>query len=365
MKKIVMGLMMLVLVGCTSATVGKEELLNELSITFNEEELILDYNEEFNPESAIEEVVGVVSYPEIAIDTTVEGEFEFTYTISNEEYEDVYIEETVTYTVNPELYIQLVDEVVQFEKNEVNNACDYVVEYIGVLVCPEYLDTSSLGTSYWKYAVYTEDMERYIEAMLEIYVVDNNPILEGATSEFKVTAGNSYNFDSVKATDYLGNELEVQVLGDWNSKVVGRYPLQYYAIDSDGREVTYDFTFVTVARTTSSGNSGSSSNNTSTGSSNSNGNTSNTGSTDNNSTGGAETIYACPNAVYYKDKPCDYIVTVAKGEKQFYGANAEAECLAYVEVMRNSLPEGAKGCGCSGLMNNLAELSGYAFGYSY
>ncbi len=367
MRKIFVVLLVALLAGC-SPKVNKEELKEELKITFDEDKLILDNGALFDPLSAITESVGNVSFPEIGIDTTKEGEFEFTYTLTHENYDDVKREVSVTYEVLEPINLVMKGEEFFTHLGDDINTDIFIKEYSGILTKPEYIDVYVEGSeTKYSYSVTNRSGTEMIEKEILIKVADMTPTINGASAEFKVTAGNTYSFDKITATDFYGNPLEVEVVGDWNSKKVGRYPLQYRAVDSELREVVYDFMFVTVAKP-STGNSGNSNNsnsgNNNTGSTNA-GNTNTGNSNTGNGGGGSETTYACPNAVYDKNLPCDAIVgNQSIGEIQF---STRSSCEAYgnEKIENFTAPENATNYACWEYANNMGEIAGVGFKWIY
>ncbi len=75
-----------------------------------------------------------------------------------------------------------------------------------------------------------------------------------------------------------------------------------------------------------------------------------------------EPQYACPDAVYDKNQPCDAIFSVAmqSADKTFPGDVALAQCMAWGQEQfdNKTSPEDAIRFGCGEYVNNLAEVAG-------
>ncbi len=368
MRKLLIGLVSVLLVAC-SPTVDKDALQEDLNIEFNEELLTLDSGSIFDPQAAIAESNGEVSFPEIAIDTSAVGEIEFVYIITHEKYSDVSKEVVVTYEILEPLKLEMKGEEFYTHLGDDINTDIFIEEYSGLLTKPEYIDVYTDGSeTKYMYSVSNRSGTEVIEKEILIKVTDMSPVIHGATSEFKITVGSSYDFGKITATDFYGNPLEVEVVGNWNSKKVGRYPLQYRVVDSELRETIYNFTFVTVAKPSVGGNSNTSSSGNG-GSTSSAGENTNTGSSTNPENGGgsSEITYACPNAVYDKNLPCDTIMSVSKGEKQFHGSTARDDCWNYGTnlIDTGQVPEGAYSFACRELMKNDGSTDVVGFGWNY
>ncbi len=365
MKKLWTALVALILLGCSS-TVDKGALQEELNIEFNEELLTLDYGSIFDPQAAIAESNGEVSFPEIAIDTSAVGEIEFVYIITHEKYSDVSKEVVVTYEILEPLKLEMKGEEFYTHLGDDINTDIFIEEYSGLLTKPEYIDVYTDGSeTKYMYSVSNRSGTEVIEKEILIKVTDMSPVIHGATSEFKITIGSSYDFGKITATDFYGNPLDIEIIGDWNSKKVGRYPLQYKAVDSEGREVTYEFTFVTVAKPSTGGNSnaggGSNSGNNINTESTNTGNT-NAGGNGNSNTGeGSETTNACPGGSD-PSRPCSDIIKTDLGDWQCYGNTAREECIKIGNDKFDSFtaPENATRFFCSEFMNNGFEIVGVA-----
>ncbi|MFV0479873.1 MAG: hypothetical protein ACK5LZ_04820 [Anaerorhabdus sp.] len=246
------------------------------------------------------------------------------------------------------LELELVSEEITIALGQDFDPHSIIGSFNGELHYPD-IDTSVEGTIDAIWTVTYEDDK--IERLVKVNVVNMNPTINGAAQEFTVIAGTSYSFEKITATDYLGNELEVEVLGDWNSKKVGRYPLQYYVVDENGYEAFYDFTFVTVANP-NVGNSGS-------GSTGSNNSGSSWQVAPEGGSSGSETAYACPNAVYDKNLPCDAIIRPKGNEvyERFLGEGSGDICTNKGNELLNS--NHAVGYSCSGISNNMGLPGGH------
>ncbi|MFV0379834.1 MAG: hypothetical protein ACK5KQ_03310 [Anaerorhabdus sp.] len=370
MRKILKTLLalatLLTLVGCKS--VDKEKLKEELNLVVNEELLTIDNGANFDPLNAVntDETVGNVTFKEIDVDTTQPTTFEFTYTLTHEKSKDVTKEVIVKYTVLDKISLELLEEEITLALNEEVNILDYIT-YSGILEDIT-IDTTTIGDTTYSINVTNQSKSETLTKELRVKVVDKTPTLENYEEKFTVNANSKYDF-KVKAYDYLGNELEVEVIGDWNSKKQGEYPLQYKAVDSEGNEIVKDFTFITKKTVSKNSNKTLSNNTNKTNGSNTSNNTENntTNNSENSTLAVSDNNVACPNAVYDKSKPCDWIASPLQGVKQFYGGDYGQKCWDYGKELENQgkWAEGANSYACSGLLNNMAVESGMDFGWVY
>ncbi len=343
-RKIALMILIWIISGCMS-DIDEEALLNELYIEVDEEELILIQGEEFDPLAAIEKSVGSLEVIEGYSDLSRVGKFEVEYLIRHDKHKSIEKKVSVEYTVFKPLHLTMKDNEVIVGLNEQLNLEKYIESYSGDIYYPA-INTTEEGDFEVDIQV-TLKGETLSERVL-VHVMDKTPKIFGVQEEFKVRAGNRYDlFKGISAFDYLGNEIEVEVIGDWNSKKVGHYPLQYHAKDDFGNSVTKDFIFVTIDNPIIMEKPQESTSE----------------DTTKEVVEEKESSVLCPNAFKDKNLPCDAITTPVQGIKQFYGPNHKQDCLDYGYA--NIESSGAIRFYCAGMANNMGVQAGMDFNWIY